>query len=176
MISYRDSGSEKGRKILLGVILVLAGLAAGLLISRVFVTPFIVAGDSMSPGFKPGQRLIFFRYAEPKFGDIVLMDDPASSGKVFIKRVIGVSGDTLEMKNQVIYRNSNKLRMNWPTLRLDSRNFPMGFSHRDNMPLVKLSRNEYFVINDNIDDSYDGRTFGAIKHDAIRGTLIYIFP
>lgn len=175
MLQYRERTEGKGIKILIAAGCIIGGLLLGFILSRILFTPSIAAGNAMNPGLHEGQRLIFFKFGSPEFGDIVLMEDPATEGKTFFKRVIGVGGDTIEIKNQVIYRNFQKLRMNWPTIHADLRNFPMGFASRDNMPMVKLARNEFFVLNDNIDDGYDSRAFGSIKDDSIIGTLLYVF-
>jgi signal peptidase I len=175
MLSYKDSRYERSIMILISIAFALAGIFAGFLLSRVFVIPYVVRGDSMNPGFHDGQRIICLRFGTPRFGDVILMDDPVNDDAVFAKRVIGVAGDSIEIKNNVIYRNSQKLALPWKTSRRDSRNFPMGFTSRDNMPMVKLVRDEYFVLNDNCDDSYDSRAFGKIGNDDVRGRMIYSF-
>ena len=172
---YREEKSTSPLTIIIRIAMVLGGLILGFVISRAFIIPYKVAGDSMSPNFNAGKRIFILKHTTPHFGDIVLMRSPVISGKVFIKRIIGVAGDSIEIKNQVIYRNNDKLRLNWKTAKKDQRNLPMSFSFRDTMPLVKLFRNEYFVINDNLDDSYDSRTFGKIQKDLIIGRFLYSF-
>ncbi len=175
MRSYRDSQYDNSMKILTGVILAAAGLAAGLLISRIFIFPYIVRGDSMHPNYSEGQRLLCYRFGTPVFGDVVIVNDPVSGSAVFARRVAGVPGDSIEIKNRVVYRNSVKLVFPWKTRIKDPRNFPMGFTNRDNMPLIKLHREEFFLLNDNIDDSYDSRTFGKVNDSSLRGVMVYSF-
>ncbi|MBN1531898.1 MAG: signal peptidase I [Spirochaetes bacterium] len=175
MLSYRDSRYERSIKILVALGFALAGILAGFILSRAFIIPYMVRGDSMHPGFRDGQRILCLRFGTPRFGDVILMDDPVDDDAVFAKRVIGVAGDSIEIKNQVIYRNSRKMSFPWRTSRRDTRNLPMGFTNRDTMPMVKLMRDEYFVLNDNLDDGYDSRAFGKIGGGAVRGRMVYAF-
>jgi signal peptidase I len=106
-------------------------------------------------------------------GDIVLMDSPVEPDRVLVKRVISGEGDTVEVRNKVLYINNKKFDMPWKNRSIDKRIFPMNFTYRDNMPVIKLSRNQYFVLSDNLDHGYDSRNLGPISADSIIGKMIY---
>lgn len=61
---------------------------------------FVVVGDSMTPGYKPGRRLlispVLLRFSPPKEGDVVVIQHPNDSEKQLLKRIIGIPGDKIE--------------------------------------------------------------------------------
>ncbi len=108
-------------------------------------------------------------------GDIVLLDSPSEPGRVLIKRILSTAGDTVEIKNKMLYINNKQVKLKWRYRSTDKRIFPMSFTYRDNMPVVKLGRKEYFVLSDNLDEGYDSRALGLIRGDSIIGKMIYQF-
>jgi len=157
------------------IVIAIAGLFAGFLLSRLFITPYTVNDISMKPNLSRGDRILVVKHITPAYGDIVLADSPIEEDRVILKRVIAGGGDMVEIRNRIIYINNKKSRFQWKTLSNDKRIFPMSFTNRDNMPLVKLQRDEYFLIGDNSDKSLDSRTYGVIKEDLIIGKMIYKF-
>ncbi len=155
------------------VILVAAGLLAGLVIVRIFIMPFTVGDDTMVPNFRKGDTLFILRHITPKIGDVVLFDSPVEQGKVMLKRVIAAEGDSVEVKDRDLYVNGSRASFSWKTASADSRIFPMSFSYRDNFPVIKLKRKEYFMLGDNLDYAMDSRYFGVVGDDKIIGRHLY---
>ena len=86
--------------------LILAAILIGL---RHFVfTPVVVKGDSMDPTLADGERVIALKNTEIKRFDIVTFPAPDDEGKNYIKRVIGLPGDTIEYKDDQLYINGKK--------------------------------------------------------------------
>ena len=172
---YSEEKSITPLSVVIKISIILGGLLLGFLISRIFIIPYLVSSNAMTPNFNQEQRILIYRFGKAKPGSVILMDSPVDTDKVLLRRIIGVSGDTIEIKNKIIYRNNNKIQFTWKTTSKDDRNFPMSFTFRDNMPAVKIKRNEFFILNDNIDNSYDSRTFGVVKSDSIIGIHFYSF-
>lgn len=158
------------------VILAGAGLLAGLVLVRIFILPFTVSDNTMHPNFMPGEKLFMLRHMTPKIGDVVLIDSPVEEGAVMLKRIMAQEGDTVEVKNRVLYVNGKPGEFSWKTQSKDTRIFPMNFSNRDNYPIIKLKRKEYFVTGDNLDYAMDSRFFGVITGDKIIGRYLYTIP
>ncbi len=135
---------------------------------RVFVAqPFIVNGASMDPTFNSGQYLIVdqisYRFEPPERGSVIIFKYPKDTSKFFIKRVIGLPGETVEIKNGIVtIKNSEN---------------PQGFvleepyvihPKEDNLK-VTLEDSEYFVMGDNRAGSSDSRIWGPLKEEFITG-------
>lgn len=114
------------------------------------------------------------RFATPKRGDIVVFVFPEDPEKDFIKRVIGVPGDTVEIRNKQVLLNGTPLEE--PYVRYADGRMIDGFVRtRDNMSPVKVPPGMYFVMGDNRDRSYDSRFWGFVSEEAILGKALFIY-
>lgn len=158
------------------LLILLAGLLAGLALVRILITPFTVSDDTMAPNFPAGDRIYILKWFSPKAGDVVLVRSKIEEGRVYLKRIAASGDDTVEVKDGVFFLNGTPARFSWKTLNRDNRIFPMNFSFRDNYPILRLKKGEYFVIGDNIDYSMDSRFFGVMSSDDIIGRHVYTLP
>jgi len=172
---YPDNNQKRSRKSFKGILIAAGGIAAGFLISRIFFLSFSVVNASMGPGLVPGDRVIIMKYLSPARGDIVLLRSPAEPDRVLLRRIIAADGDSVEVKNGIIYVNDTILRPSWKVAQKDKRVFPMYFSLRDNMPVIRVKRGEFFVLGDNPDHAFDSRIFGVVHENALIGKAVYGF-
>jgi signal peptidase I len=136
------------------------------------IQPFYVKGASMEPSFYDHEYLIIdelsYRYRNPDRGDIIVFRYPADPKQFFIKRVIGLPGETVEVSDGSVKIYNDK--------------YPNGIALTETAYLeqdfisagkrtVTLKSDEYFVMGDNRPASLDSRYFGAIKRDAIVGRV-----
>lgn len=156
------------------IILASAGLIVGLLLCRLFISPFTVGDSSMEPTLLKGQKTLVARFAGFQSGDIVLARHPLDNGKVMIKRIIATEGDTVEIRNKVLYINEVKAELQGETSG-DDRNFPMNFTNRDTMIPIRLEKGELFLMGDNRNRSYDSRELGPFTENMIKGKVFHIF-
>jgi signal peptidase I len=169
---------QNGKKTITGtafakILFMFAGLAAGLLISRIFFQTYTVMDDSMLPNLKRGDRAIIFKAAAPGPGDVILINSPIENHKVLLKRLLAEGGDAVEIKDKIIYLNSAEFKFQWPVTLKDKRSFPENFTKRDNLPALKIDNGYCFVIGDNLDYSFDSRDFGPVKEEYIIGRVIF---
>jgi signal peptidase I len=168
-------GSRKNEKSIPRIaITTLAGFLSGMLIIRIFLITMITAGPSMSPAFPEGTRLLVFKLSEPIVGDVIIARNPLSQGTVLCSRVAAKDEASVEIRNKVVYINGKKFAPAGLQEK-DLRNFPNSFTKRDNMPLLRLKHDEYFILGDNRDQSFDSRYFGALHEKDIIGKVIYTF-
>lgn len=137
--------------------------------------PYLVDGRSMDPTFKTGDYLIvnkiLYRYKIPERGTVVVFKYPNDPKKSFIKRIIGLPGETVVVKdNTVTIINSEN---------------PEGFQidqsyviHSSPIDARRtLAQDEYFVMGDNRAESFDSRSWGALNKKYILGEpLIRLWP
>lgn len=138
------------------------------------VQPVKVEGTSMLPRLHDGERIFVnkliyydeYRWA-PKIerGDIVVFWFPDDPSKSYIKRVIGLPGDRVEMYEGVVRVNGRDLDETY----LDSR---LNLSHRSQSP-VDVRPNYYFVMGDNRDNSSDSRIWGLVPKKYIYGKALF---
>lgn len=108
--------------------------------------------------------------SDPKHGDIIVFRYPRDESKDYIKRVIGTPGDTLEMRDNVVYRNGE--RLDEPYLAgLPPKNFPP--TH--NFGPITLPEGKYFCMGDNRENSSDSRYWGFVDRSQIIGKAWRIY-
>jgi len=111
---------------------------------------------------------------EPKRGDIVVFKFPEDPKKDFIKRVIAVSGDTVQIRNKEVYINDKPIEDPYGT-HIDPHTIPGKLRPRDNLDPVTVPPNALFVMGDNRDHSYDSRFWGFVKLSSVKGKAFIIY-
>lgn len=140
---------------------------------RFFVAePFIVNGASMDPTFSTGQFLIVdrltYRFEQPKRGDVIVFEYPNDPSVYYIKRIIGLPGETVSIKRgQVTITDATHPE----GFTLDESYIDAAHSSIDTLT-VDLGTEEYFVMGDNRSQSSDSRVWGPLDKDLIIGRPI----
>ncbi|KKT28581.1 MAG: Signal peptidase I [Candidatus Giovannonibacteria bacterium GW2011_GWC2_44_9] len=135
--------------------------------------PFIVSGASMEPNFHDGEYLIIdeltYALRKPERGEVIVFRYPLNPSEFFIKRIVGLPGETVEIKNSKIFINGDVV----------SESFISADIAKKTLPNLKtnLDENEYFVLGDNRPKSSDSRFWGALPKDKIMGrALLRLWP
>ena len=119
--------------------------------------PFIVKGDSMVPNFHSGDYLIIdeisYRFGNPKRGDVVVLKYPLDTNQRFIKRVIGLPGETVEIKSSSIKITG----ANGGSFILNEKKYLPNSLKTEGDTIITLQDGQYFVLGDNRQFSYDSR-------------------
>jgi len=155
--------------IITGVIM----LAIVLLIRTYIAKPFIVSGVSMYPTFDSWHYLIIDEYTynfsrDPQRGEVIVFHYPGDPSRFFIKRIIGLPGETVSIKGYNVSINGNTPLIE-PYI-IDTK------KKRDTMEIT-LEDDEYFVLGDNRKESADSRYWGPLKREFIVGRpLTRLFP
>jgi len=133
-------------------------------------------------------------FRDPRRGDIVVFDSRTEAGVNVVKRVVGVPGDTLQMKHAVLWRDGVAQQESYvehvnsltdtsdPDMRkwqvkylLPGVNQATYHPTRDNWGPVVVPPGQYFVMGDNRDNSYDSRYWGFVPRDVIRGRPLFVY-
>lgn len=139
------------------------------------IQPVVVEGSSMLPQLHDGERLLVNKLVYYKIkgvtwghlerGDIVVFWYPSDPDKSFVKRIIGLPGETVELRNGRVFINGNELKESYLE---DIHNQSM----RDNLVKV-VDQHYYFVMGDNRDNSSDSRVWGLVPEKYIYGRAFF---
>ena len=175
-----------------GISIIIA-LIIALLIRGFIFEIVLVSGSSMDDTLADGQRLyvnkVGYYISEPKRNDVIIMikeegnlDKTPLFQKVsilkkiipdfketdYVKRIIGIPGDIIDIKDGKVYRNGEEL----------VEPYIKGITYPKNSTLIKfpitIPENKYLVLGDNRENSFDGREFGLIDRSRIKGKAVYV--
>ncbi len=148
---------------------VLVAVVTVFLIRNFLMQPFLVSGASMEPNFNSGNYLIVdevtYRFRSPERGETIVFKYPNNPSVYYIKRIVGLPGEKVEIKSGSVYI-SNKENPNGFLFEEDY--LPPGLKTSGNA-LKELNNNEYFVLGDNRNYSYDSRSWGKLDKKFIIG-------
>jgi signal peptidase I len=165
------------------IILINAFLINSLLAS--FTIPTIKAyklpAASMAPTLMIGDHLIvnknYYTNGKPQRGDVVIFPDPSDPRKDFIRRIIGLPGEKIEIVGKKVYINGQPLEESYVI-------YVMGTPEGGLSPTtavtkhfgpVNVPKGKFFVLGDNRDNSLDSRHFGFVDRAALKGKALYIY-
>lgn len=130
--------------------------------------PYLVKGQSMEPNFKNGDYLIVdeisYRFREPERGEVIVFKYPNDPSQRYIKRIIGLPGETIKIENNKVMAN-NKI--------LDESSYIPLFETTAGAMEFNLKNNEYFVMGDNRIASFDSRRWGFLPKKNIIGRVVF---
>lgn len=142
---------------------VVVALAIIIPVRYFFIKPFYVKGASMEPTFQDREYLVIdeisYRFNDPLRGDVVVFKYPRDPKQFFIKRIIGLPGETIQITGGQVLVNGEVLIEPY----LDSG------TETKNDRIETLQAEEYFVLGDNRSFSLDSRTFGPLTKEFIVG-------
>lgn len=158
-------------KIIVGVFIV-----AGFI--RWFVmAPFIVDGSSMEPNFHNNEYIVVekvsYRLHDPRRGDVIVLQYPGNISIDYIKRIVGLPGETVKIVNGEVFINGSQIH---ETYLLP--NQLTTISQSTETPYqVTLDKDQYFMLGDNRDHSSDSRDWGVLQRDLIVGrAAMVLYP
>lgn len=111
---------------------------------------------------------------QPARRDIVVFKYPVNPTQDYIKRVIGVQGDTIEIKNKKVYVNGEPQEEQYAMF-LDNNILPANVQVRDNMGPITVPENSLFVMGDNRDNSYDSRFWKFVNLKSVKGKAFILY-
>jgi signal peptidase I len=161
-----------------------------ILIRAVLVQAFKIPSSSMEPTLLVGDHILvnkfiyglrvpfttdrWPRFSDPGRGDVIVFTFPEDRTKDFIKRVVAVGGDTVEVRNKKVILNGKEVE-NPHAYYGDHRILPPVQGPRDNMPLRRVPEGYLFVMGDNRDFSHDSRFWGLVPVEDVKGSAFLIY-
>ncbi len=169
---------------------VVIALILALFIRAFIVQAFKIPSGSMEPTLLIGDHLLVNKFIygihipftdirllplrKPQRGDIIVFKFPKDRSKDYIKRVIAVEGDTVEIRNKRVYVNGQPLDEPYAYYS-DDTILPGTVDPRDNFGPIKVPKDSFFVMGDNRDRSYDSRYWGFVNIKDVEGKAFIIY-
>ncbi len=169
---------------------IIIAILIALFIRTFVVQAFKIPSGSMKPTLLIGDHLLVNKFTygikipfirktlmpigDPQRGDIVVFIYPVDRKKDFIKRVVGIAGDTITIRDKKIYLNGS-LYDDGHGVYTDSLVFPASMQPRDNFGPVTVPEGRLFVMGDNRDQSYDSRFWGFVNLEDVLGKAFIIY-
>lgn len=169
---------------------ILIALVLALFIRTFVVQAFKIPSGSMEATLQIGDHILVNKFIygvkipfthktivpgkEPRRGDIIVFEFPKDPKKDFIKRVIGEPGDVIEIRDKKILINNNPIEENYGFY-LDPSVFPESVRPRDNFGPFTVPPQNYFVMGDNRDHSFDSRFWGTVDFSSVKGKAFIIY-
>ncbi len=165
---------------------VLIALVIAVIIRSFVIQPYIIPSGSMLNTLQVGDRLFVTKFSygihlpffekeiislgEPQRGDIIVFPFPNDKSVDYIKRVVGVPGDLIEIRDKQLYRNNKPVEEAYIV-----HGDPYMTARRDTMKPVTVPPGKVFVMGDNRDYSEDSRFWGFVDKDTIHGRAAIIY-
>lgn len=169
---------------------VLVAIVLALFIRTFVVQAFKIPSGSMLETIQLGDHILVNKFIygikipflqktiipikDPQRDDIIVFIPPHEPDKDYIKRVVGVAGDVIEIRNKQLFRNNELITADYE-IHTDPNIFPRGISPRDNLGPVTVPENSLFMMGDNRDSSLDSRYWGTVRLDKVKGKAMIIY-
>ena len=166
--------------------ILIAAFFIAVIIRSFIIQPYVIPSESMLNTLQIGDRLFVTKFSygihlpfmekelfstgEPEHGDIIVFPYPEDKSQDYIKRVVGLPGDVIEIRNKQFYRNNEPVKEAY-AIHKDSYVVP----RRDNMAPLTVPPGKVFVMGDNRDQSLDSRFWGFVDKDTIHGKALIIY-
>jgi signal peptidase I len=153
-------------------------IPAGSMQPTLLIGDYLLANNGAYGLRNPFTNKVWIPIGKPQRGDVVVFILPQDPSKDYIKRVIGLPGDRIQIINKKVFVNGKLFETpgavyDDPTI-IPAPHSPND-SPRDNLGPVVVPANSYFVMGDNRDHSYDSRFWGFVPLDAFRGKALYVY-
>jgi signal peptidase I len=158
---------------------VLIALVIAVILRMFVVQAYRVNSGSMESTLLTGDFIFVnkfsYYFSEPKVGDIIVFEYPLNPSKDFIKRIVALPGQKVEIVDKNLYVDDELVPDAGGVIHRDPEIIPELFSPRDNFGPFEIPAGQYFVLGDNRDDSQDSRFWGFLESKYIKGKGMFIY-
>ncbi len=149
-------------------------------ILRIFVVQaYRVDSNSMAGTMVQGDFIFvnkfIYHFGDPKVGDVIIFEYPLNPSKDFIKRVVAVEGQTVEIVAKQLYVDGEPVPLPKNARYTDDKIIPADFSNRDFFGPKQVRLGHVFVLGDNRDNSEDSRNWGFLDKNLIKGKAVFTY-
>lgn len=154
---------------------VVFAIAIFLFIYLLVLQPHKIKGDSMQPNYPDGEFLltdkVTYRFKKPERGDVIVFDAPGSQSEEYIKRIIGLPGEKVNISDGSVFVNGIKLQEDYLNKTLITSPGSFALEGKE----IMVPTDNFFVLGDNRIASSDSRTWGFVGKEKINGRAWVVY-
>lgn len=158
---------------------ILIAIVIAVVLRMFVIQAYRVSSGSMEHTLLEGDFLFVnkfaYRFSEPKVNDIVVFEFPMNPTKDYIKRIVALPGQTVEVREKVLYVDGEPIPRIAGSFHGDTEILPELYSSRDYFGPMQVPADHFFVLGDNRDDSQDSRFWGFLDRRHIKGKALFIY-
>lgn len=184
----KEEKTSPGKELLSWVMVFVGAFVVAFVISHFLIINAKIPSESMVSTIKVGDKVIgnrlAYKFSDPQRGDIAMFWSPIEPQKIYIKRIIGLPGDTVTIDNNTVYINGKPIKENYvdswtgnpekyvydPS---KSQIVAINNTGDFNLSEYKIPEDEYFMMGDNRDHSNDSRFWGTVKRDKLIAKALF---
>ncbi len=150
-----------------------------MLVRTYVICGYKVPSGSMEDTLLVGDHFLacrfLYRFTDPKPGDVIVFQYPLDTARDFVKRVVAVGGQTIEIRDKQVLVDGAPAERPGEAKHIDARIYSRGISTRDNFGPITVPPGQVFVLGDNRDNSRDSRYWGFLDRRLIRGKAFLLY-
>lgn len=158
---------------------ILVAIVIAVILRMFVVQAYRVSSGSMENTLQEGDFVFVnkfcYRFADPQINDVIVFEFPMNTTKDYIKRIVALPGQTVEIRNKQLFVDSQLVAGVGGVFHGDPQTFGEQYSQRDFLGPLTVPANQYFVMGDNRDDSQDSRFWGCLDRSHIKGKAAFTY-
>jgi len=158
---------------------IIISVVLAVIIKTYIVGSFKIPSGSMEDTLLVGDHFLasrfIYRFTDPNPGDVIVFRYPLDPRRDFVKRCVAVEGQTVQIKDKVLYVDGQRIDDPPESKFIDPRVYSTGFSTRDNFGPQKVPVGHLFVLGDNRDNSRDSRYWGFLDESLVKGKAFMLY-
>lgn len=169
---------SKSKELMSWVWPILIAIVIAFVVRQFLISPVTVKGESMEPTYHDNDRIMIWKPGSIDRDDVIVFQSPVEDDH-YIKRVIGLPGDTVKVENEKLYVNDKEVKETYIEEAATTYEEEVGDQYTVDFTMQEVTgektvpKDSYFVLGDNRPNSSDSRMYGFIKRDTIDGKVLF---
>lgn len=169
---------SKSKELMSWVWPILIAIVIAFVVRQYLISPVTVKGESMEPTYHDNDRIMIWKPGSIDRDDVIVFQSPVEDDH-YIKRVIGLPGDTVKVENEKLYVNDKEVKETYIEEAATTYEEEVGDQYTVDFTMQEVTgektvpKDSYFVLGDNRPNSSDSRMYGFIKRDTIDGKVLF---
>lgn len=173
-----EAKQSKTKELLSWVVPIVIAVIVAFVVRQFLLAPVTVKGESMEPTYHDNDRVMILKPGGLDYDDVIVFQSPVEDDH-YIKRIVGLPGDNVAVKDEKLYVNGKEVKESYIDKAAAQYEKDTGLPYTDDFTMdevtgeTKVPKDSYFVLGDNRPNSSDSRAYGFINKDAVDGKVVF---